>query len=185
MKRRSALKNIGLIAGGIILFPSCNYSEPAASIALKNLNINITEGYLLKQIVDTILPEGEIPGGVALNVHNFIWVIINDCTKEEDQNTFINGLRLFNQAIFNLTDKKFGELSPDERLTSLKSLFEDKSTNEDILEFIDSTKQIAIKGYMNSEYILTEQMPYKLVPGAFSYEPCKSINPNEKVNINA
>lgn len=135
--------------------------------------------------MDTILPEGEIPGGVALNVHNFIWVIINDCTKEEDQNTFINGLRLFNQAIFNLTDKKFGELSPDERLTSLKSLFEDKSTNEDILEFIDSTKQIAIKGYMNSEYILTEQMPYKLVPGAFSYEPCKSINPNEKVNINA
>ena len=185
MKRRSALKNIGLIAGGILLFPSCNYSESAASIALKKLKINITEGHLLKQIVDTILPEGEISGGITLNIHNFIWVIINDCVKEEDQKIFINGLRLFDLAIFNLADKKFGELSPDERLTSLKILFETKSTNKDVLEFIDSTKQIAIKGYMNSEYILTEQMPYKLVPGAFSYEPCKTINPNEKINSNA
>ena len=185
MKRRSALKNIGLIAGGILLFPSCNYSESAASIALKNLKINITEGHLLKQIVDTILPEGEIPGGIALNIHNFIWVIINDCAKKEDQNTFINGLRLFDQAIFNLTDKKFGELSPDERLTSLKSLLETKSTDEEVLEFIHTTKQVAIEGYMNSEYILTKQMPYKLVPGAFSYEPCKTINPNEKINSNA
>ena len=185
MQRRNALKNIGLITGGILLFPSCNYSEEKVSIALNNLQINISEELLLKQVVETILPEGEILGGVSLNVHNFVWVMIDDCTTKENQSSFINGLKLFDQTIFNMTTKKFGELSPEEKLTFIKSLIENKSTNKVIFKFINTTKQIAIQGYLNSEYILTQQMPYKLVPGAFSYEPCKIINSNEKVNINA
>jgi hypothetical protein len=60
--------------------------------------------------------------------------------------------------------------------------------NEDepkIQQFLNSTKSLAAWNYMNSEFIMTNEMPYKLVPGAGTYIVCKTIDPNKKININA
>ena len=39
MRRRVALKNLGLITGSILFLPSCNFSEEKAAIALNKLQI--------------------------------------------------------------------------------------------------------------------------------------------------
>ena len=72
MKRRSALKNIGLITGGLLLFPSCAISDEKVSIILNKLKIDADQEALLKSIVDTMIPEGEILGGLSAKSHNFI-----------------------------------------------------------------------------------------------------------------
>ena len=185
MKRRDAIKNISLFTGGLLLFSSCDFSDKKVTIILNKLQINAKEETLLKQVVGTILPEGKIPGGVSLKAHNFVWVIIDECTSEEKQDSFMKGFRMFNQQVLDISSKNFTQLNEEKKLVILQNFMNNKNTNPDILNFLNSTKQIAVWGYMNSEYIMTEQMPYKLVPGAFSYEPCKSINNTEKININA
>ncbi len=179
MKRRNVLKNLGLITGGILLFPSCNYSNEKASIALDRLNVDSNQKNILKEIVTALIPEGEIPGGVSLNAHNFVWIMINDCATIEKQDLFIGGLNRFIRKYNNFT-----LLETTERLTILEKHNPKKATSG-IAYFLKNTKYLAIQGYMNSKYISTNQMPYNLVPGAGSYETCKTINPNEKINIHA
>ena len=185
MKRRNALKNLGLLTGGLLVFPSLSFTKEKAKLALQKLQVTSEEEELLKHIVGSMIPEGEIPGGVSLKAHLFVWILIDECTTKKNQEIYMNGLRSFQQKTLKRKKIHFTELTESEKLKELNRFIKKKVSKSDISYFLNSTKKIAIFGFMNSEYILTEQMPYKLVPGAFTYEPCKTINPNEKVNINA
>ncbi len=185
MNRRNVLKNLGLITGGVLLFPSCNFSDEKVSIILNKLQINPSQELLLKEIVDTILPEGEIPGGISLKAHNFVWVMVDDCTSKEKQNSFINGLNIFNDKVSETTGNKFVSLDAQKKLETLQEFMANKDLDTEVLYFLNSTKRLAIRGYMISEYIMTNEMPYKLVPGAGTYEGCKTIDNTKKININA
>jgi hypothetical protein len=117
-------------------------------------------------------------------VQNFVWVMIDDCSTKETQESFLNGLAQFDMKVLELSKKYFVNLKENDRANMLKNLIKSRQAHSDIQNFLNTTKRIAISGYMNSEYIMTQQMPYKLVPGAGSYVPCKTINPTEKININ-
>lgn len=184
MKRRQALKNIGLFSSGMLLFSSCDFSDEKVSIILNKLRINADQELLLKEIIGSMLPEGEIPGGISLKVHNFVWVMIDDCSSKEQQYAFLQGLTQFDTEVQKASNKSFIKLSQKDKLSTLSKFIKGKKENSNIVNFLSTTKKIAISGYMNSEYIMTEQMPYKLVPGAGSYVTCKTINPSEKININ-
>lgn len=185
MKRRNALKNLGLLTGGLLAFPSLGFTKENALLALQKLQITSDEEELLKRIVGSMIPEGEIPGGVSLKAHLFVWIMIDECTTKKNQKIFMNGLRSFQEKTLKRKKVHFIELNEDEKLKELNRFIKNKESKSDISYFLNSIKKIAVFGYMNSEYILTEQMPYKLIPGAFSYEACKTVNPNEKINIHA
>ena len=51
------------------------------------------------------------------------------------------------------------------------------------MRFIEISKSYAIVGFMRSEYVMTEVMPYSLVPG--KPPVCRTIDTNEKINIYA
>ncbi len=184
MKRRDAIINLSWISAGLLLVPACQYKEEKAAIALNNLNINKNQEVLLKDLVDTILPEGDMPGGISLNVHHFVWTIIDDCTTKENQAKFLNGLSLFNSTIETITGQPFSQLDAKQKDTTINQLMQNSQADHDLIEFLNKTKYTAIWGYTNSEYFLTQQMPYKLVPGPFSYKTI-TINPQNKININA
>ncbi|MFK2818649.1 gluconate 2-dehydrogenase subunit 3 family protein [Flavobacteriaceae sp. LMIT009] len=186
MKRREALKSIGLVTGGIVLMPSCNLWEEKVSIALNNLQITSQQETLLREIVDIIIPEDpEIPGGVSLEAHNFVWIMIDDCEPKENQDRFINGLNQFEVKAKELKGKKFCKLNDLDKLEAINSLMVN-SENEleaDINPFLQTTKYYTVRGYMQSEHIMTEVFPYKLVPGTFGL--CETIYANTKINPNA
>ncbi|QLE00978.1 gluconate 2-dehydrogenase subunit 3 family protein [Galbibacter sp. BG1] len=185
MKRRNVLKSLGIITGGLILMPSCNFLDKRTPIALNNLQVTIEEEELLEAIVAVILPEGETKGGVSLKVQNFVWVMLDDCAEKEKQDSFLKGLRLFNPTVKENNGDEFEDLSSEEKYTVLTSMLHNDTLDKDLSNFLHTTKHTAIWGYKNSEYYLTELMPYNLIPGAFSYKTCKTIDPNEKININA
>ena len=143
MKRREALKSIGLVTGGVVLIPSCNLWEEKVSIALNNLQITPRQESLLKEIVDIIIPEDpEIPGGVSLEVHNFVWIMIDDCEPKEKQDQFINGLNQFEVKAKEMKGKKFSKLDGLAKLETINSLMV-KSENElevDINPFLQTMK---------------------------------------------
>lgn len=184
MKRRTAIRNIGLFTGGLLLLPSCNFSPERIPIVLNKLKITTDEEILLESIIDTIIPETTTPGGVALKVQNFIWIQMDDCASPEQQDFYLSGFRSFNRLVRERYYDDFISLNPEKRLEILTALLEADDTPQPIGDFLSNTKRTAVWGYKNTEYYLTNLMPYKLIPGAFSYQTV-TINPNEKINTNA
>ncbi|MCF8713651.1 gluconate 2-dehydrogenase subunit 3 family protein [Joostella atrarenae] len=184
MNRRNAIKSLGLLTGGMMLMPSCSFLDKRTPIVLNKLKITEDEEILFEEIVDTMLPETDTPGGVSLKIQNFVWVMLDDCADKEKQDTFLRGLRLFNPTVKEKYGDEFSDFNAEEKLTTLQQLFKDESLNEDLVAFLHTTKQTAVWGYKNSEYYMTNLMPYKLVPGSFSYKT-KTINASDKININA
>ena len=172
MNRRKALINLGIISGGLVLLSSCEFSKEKVSLALNNLNINKSQESLLKEIIETMLPGGEIPGAIELKVDEFVWVMVDDCMEKKQQDDFLTGLN------------SFGQMSNKERKVIFKSLEEHNSEDQGSLDkrFIQTVKQLAVFGFMESEYIMTEVMPYSLVPG--KYGTCETIDPTKRININ-
>lgn len=174
MNRRSALKQAALIMGGIAFIPSCSFDSERVSIALKNLNIKARHEKLLTEIVETIIPATDIPGAKDLNVHEFVLVMVDDCLDKGNQDIFVKGLDQFENFTGQRYGKSFSKGTQAEREEMLRHIEEQEESGEttafnqqEIKAFLDRTRQFTIQGYMSSEYVMTEVVPYQLVPGHF------------------
>ena len=187
MDRRKALVNLGILTGGMVLLPSCEFSKEKISFALNNLQVTQTQESLLKDIVSALIPEGDLAGAGSLNVHDFVWVMVDDCMDKEKQTAYIRGLNDFDAQIKRITGKTFASQNNVERNQTFKIITEDptdnsEKVNDDVKTFIKTTKYLAILGYMRSEYIMTEVMPYSLVPT--KYGTCETIDNSKRINVN-
>ena len=186
MDRRKALKNLGLLSGSVILFPSCDFSKENVSKVMNNLQVTETQESLLKSLVETYIPETEHPGGLSMNLDEFIWVMVDDCLSKEEQAAFIKGLSLFELTFKEFGGESFQKSNQEQRATVLSQMMVENPVNEipqEVIRFIEISKSYAILGFMRSEYVMTEVMPYSLVPG--KPPVCRTIDTNEKINIYA
>lgn len=174
MNRRSALKQAAIIAGGIAFIPSCSFDSERVSIALKNLKIKSRHEKLLAEIAETIIPATDIPGAKDLNVHEFVLVMVDDCLDKADQDIFVKGLDQFEDFTIQHYGKSFLKGTQAEREEMLKRIEEQEEPGEttafnpqEIKTFLGRTRQFTIQGYMSSQYVMTEVVPYQLVPGHF------------------
>lgn len=175
MNRRIALRHLALISGGLVLIPSCDFSKEDILAAYENLKVTASQKTLLGLISDTIIPAGEIKGALDLEVPDFILVMVNDCFTQENQGKFTAGLAAFPNYVKNTAGKKFEKLATKEKEdiilagTKLESGdTEEGKKNASVSYFLNSTKRLTIQGYMASEYIQTEVIPYSLIPGEYN-----------------
>ena len=186
MDRRKALINMGLLTGGVMLFPSCDFSEEKVSLTLNKLSITESQEALMKKLVATILPEGNIQGASSINLQDFVWIMVDDCMEEASQKSYINGLQNFNDRFEEIAGKSFESLDQEGRVEVLGNLLKGRENGAgpeelDLINFLETTKQFSIWGYMTSEYIMTEVMPYTLIPG--TYGPCETIDKSKRINL--
>lgn len=174
MKRRTALKKLGLLTGGLLLFPACDYSDDKAAIILNNLQVTKAQEQLLIKVVDTFIPETDIPGAVQLGVHNFVWIMADDMLSPKRKQSFLKHLENFEHKV----KADFGK-----SLTDLSLQSREKALNEikGVSAFTGTVKSYTILGYMQSEYIMTKIMPYALVPGNFGN--CELVESGKRINI--
>lgn len=175
MNRRHALRHIALISGGLALIPSCDFSKEDILAAYQNLKVTASQKALLGAISDTIIPAGEIKGALDLEVSDFILVMVNDCFTKENQEKFSTGLNVFPDYVNQVSGKKYEALSVKEKEQLILDAAkleggdtEEGKRNAAISYFVNSTKRFTIQGYMASEYIQTEIIPYSLIPGEYN-----------------
>lgn len=151
MKRRTAIKQLFILAGGIAIATSCTGDRNKASIALSNVDFSKDEEYLIGDLVESIIPETDSPGAKTLNLHLFVMKMVDDCHSPEDQTAFVDGLK---------KSKILKGKSQQEIQHYLSAL--DK---ED--KFLSILKRRTIMGYQNSEYVMKNKIIYELVPGRY------------------
>lgn len=188
MDRRNALRNLGILTGGMVLLPSCDFSEEKVSLVMNKLNIKASEEALMKALVSSIIPEGDIPGAASLEVHHFVWIMVDDCMDDEKQASFLKGMKSFDSFVKKTTGTSFLSMQESERENTLSDLLHIKNEDsdqaqKDISFFVSSVKSLTSYGYMQSEYIMKEVMPYTLIPG--SYGPCETVDNSKRINVNA
>lgn len=188
MDRRKAIRNLGILTGGIVLMPSCDFSKEKVSLVLNKLKITSSQESLMKELVATILPDSDIPGADKLMVHDFVWIMVDDCLEADKQESYLKGLTNFDRDLKKLAGKTFLSLAEEDRVNALGLIEASKekaseNISKDLINFVKITKGFAILGYMQSEYIMTEIMPYTLVPG--TYGTCESIDNSKRINVNA
>jgi hypothetical protein len=175
MERRTALKQLVLLTGTVMLLPACVKNERKVSIALKNLSLSGDQEELLAEITDAIIPATETPGAKELNIHRFIMRMMDDCAEPEAQQIFSNGLKEFEDLFKEQMETSFMEATSEERLRFLKELDKikqgkgnDEEKKKPVIAFYGMMKDLTVRGYMTSESVMTNQLYFKMVPGKFT-----------------
>lgn len=149
MNRRTAIRQLFIVAGGLAIASSCSTDSNAPSIELNNIKLTASDEELLSSLVEAIIPETGSPGAKALNLHLFVMKMLDDCYSEADQQAFLEGLA-----------KAHKELKKTDAVGYLSALPDD-----DV--FRNILKRRTIQGYLNSEYVMKNKLVYELVPGRY------------------
>lgn len=190
MNRRQAIQRVAIIMGGSVIganlfLKGCTRpaSKDVASL-FEQTNID-----LLNELAEAILPRTATPGAKDANVGAFIPVMIRDCYTSVDQNAFLEGLSKIDEISEEGFNKKFKELTAEERLQFVNNL--DKKAkdfqrekrkkekaraqddaNDDNLDklpnhFFTMLKQLTLTGFFTSEVGMTQALRYVKIPGKF------------------
>lgn len=166
INRRTALRRLLYIAGGTLLLPACYRQSGKETIALTHLVIDEEQENLLAELVETIIPASDTPGGKELLLHLFVLKMVDDCHNPEDQEAFITGLSSFASLAREQKGQDFIKMDANKRIAFLESLKEIE--NEEVKRFYGITKRRTIQGFTNSKYVMTDLKKYELVPGRYN-----------------
>lgn len=185
MKRRDALKNIGLAAGFAVITPNifgmlqgCSSDKESWTPSF----FNSDEHSLVSSIIDVFLPKTtETPSASEVKVTEFIDTYIHQILNEKDQQITRSG---FHNVISILTSN--GSSIESVTTEAYKKLLEDYMFDEEInqvddeykyeeseklklttSEFLNQLKLMTIFAYKNSEFIGENVLAYDPIPTAY------------------
>lgn len=167
MQRRTALKNLLLIAGGTALLPSCVQQDKKAFIPLNHLKISAAQESLLAEIAETLIPKTDTPGAKELGVHQFVLTMVDDCFEKEKQEHFIKGLEEVNELAQKHLNTSFIKASPQQR-HQLLTRIDKKEFGGKASGFYSAMKKLTIQGFLKSKYVMSNLLVYELVPSRFN-----------------
>lgn len=181
MNRRTAVRHVTLLAGAAALLPGCHAPSAAdepADFPLKHVPLTVGQVQLLAQVCDTLLPRTSTPGAHDLGLHLYVLKMLDDCTPQPAQQAFVAGLKQLDGASRRQQGQSFGASTPSQRLALLQSIDQQpKSYAADLVSFYRTARQLTIDGYTNSQYFMTKQVLYELVPGRYDgYFPVSEVN---------
>ncbi|AEE52773.1 gluconate 2-dehydrogenase subunit 3 family protein [Haliscomenobacter hydrossis] len=162
MKRRAAMKSLGVALGGLVALPAWANSWTPDSIGNSTL-LALNDEILLAEIVETFIPETNTPGAKSLKVQQFVQRMIQDCYDDTAKNTFKQGLLKTEELALKANNKPFVQCDAKQRTDLLLQMSNDAATKP----FIGLVKNLTIRGYTNSEYYLVNIAKYNMVPGFY------------------
>lgn len=204
MKRRQALKNIGLGAGIFIVGPStlsllqsCK-NEPEYD--WQPTFLTASHGFALQKILDVILPSSDTPGASDLNIAQFIDSYMDQVADEERRSRFEQSAGAFSRAFkaeynkeqgegenedFENLVKKYLKATPAEKKEYAKRNTEtqDAQKQQSDMEidpdagayaYLTTVREMGIWAWKNSEEIGEKVLWYDPIPG--EYIPCGPVS---------
>lgn len=182
MQRRQALQSIALAFGGALSIPTLMALKTAQSAPVApGFTLADEQRAVLQAVSEQIIPRTNTPGAMDAGVPDFVEMMIRDCYKKPEQESFQQGLQKLQTA-------GFASLSPNEQIRLLKQVEKDADEelrqyqiqqtkigdNEDQetvrvqvkgLPFWRLVKELTLLGYYTSEKGVKASFDYVPVPG--------------------
>jgi hypothetical protein len=187
MNRRTVIKNLALIVGGAVLLPSCLHSDGTKYVKLKHIDLNADQESLIGDMCETIIPKTNTPGAKELNLPAFVLKMLDDCYSKKDQQAFLVGLNDFDAMVQKKYNQSFSDLGAKDReavLTGIESDAMKQMHNKQpqgrrmrpqkglgqnpLMTFYWAVKQQTIFGYTTSQFFMTKEIFYDMVPGRYN-----------------
>ncbi len=184
MKRREALKHIGLTAGFVVATPSlisilqsCT-SDPETWAPVF---FSEEQGIVIKNLVDVILPKTDTPSASEVNVPEFFDKFTDETLDVKDQDrlklamdNLIAKLKAdYNENVSKITEENYKDLLDNSMLLNQDPTPEGGPlTISDTLHHI---KWITIKAYKTSEIVGETILAYDPIPG-IPKESCMTVD---------
>lgn len=183
MDRRLALKQLALLTGATVLIPACDFNQESALDAYKKLQVTASDKATLTDVVNTIFPGVRLKRGEEVDLPDFVLIMANDCLSEEEQSSFVTGLKGLDAYTKKAFGKTFGRMEATEAADTYRQLLakEDGKASK-VQDFLKTTKRFAMQGYLTSAYYMTEVMPYNMIPGG--YRGSVLVAEIERINTN-
>jgi hypothetical protein len=176
MKRRTAVKRLSLLAGGVLLsLGGIKYYQ-----LHKVPDLSLLDKYraLLGDLSDTIIPASDSPGAKEAGVGDFVIKMVRDCTSRMSQNNFIAGLKDLAGHAESKYGKPYGQCTVQEQINIL-SHFEKAGKPfsrwmgkvENKVEgdpFFVTLKNYIVLGYCTSKPGATQALRYDFIPGKYT-----------------
>ena len=195
MNRRTVLKNLALVLGGAVLLPACMHPDGTNYVQLKHIQLTDSQQDLIADIADTIIPHTNTPGAKDLKLPAFIIKMFDDCYGKEGQIAIFKGIEDFVALVNKSYSKTFVELSTREKEDILNGLEKAANTEESskkaaidkskpsneiklspLSTFYREIKRQTIFAYTTSQYFMTKQIVYELIPGRYNaHFPVKNV----------
>lgn len=184
MKRRDALKTVGIILGTTIIGADAFLT---GCVNTKNtFKLNENDLAFLNDFGETILPKTNTPGAKEANVASFMNKIVADYYNKEDQDTFLDGIK----HVADLSKSKFStdfiSLSAKDKTAVLMELENSAQNHYDAKNeghhYYMMFKQLTIWGYMSSEVVAKSAFIYS--PLVEKYIGSIEYTPGDKIVYN-
>ena len=164
IRRRKALKNIGLLTGGILSLPYACDIIP--DISYSNLPlIKRDQQELIATICNILLPKNLESFSTPETREHFVLTMINDCLKIEEIVKFSSGLKKFQIEISKTKEMYFQDLS-FEKKNSFVVNYIDKEKSE-IGLFLNHLKHYSLLHFETSENYMVNYLKYEFMPGRY------------------
>jgi hypothetical protein len=192
MNRRTALKNLTLSLGYVVSAPtifSVLSSCKSDVVTWKPVFLTEREKHMVTHLVDIIMPTSNIPGGLDVNIPEFLDRMYLDVETKLKKNQFQKGAAIFAESFQKKTGKDILKGSKEDILTLFEAYFKlSEEKQEEIIEkqlvkeskitaseksnyllykFLFSVRYYSLFGYYSSEKVGKEVLNYDPVPGVY------------------
>ena len=188
INRRHALTQLSLLLGGTLSWPTMQAMsrlEKNAQFRNETTSFTLTneQQSLLAEVTEQIIPKTDTPGAIEAGVPAFVEMMLRDCYKKPEQQSFLEGVAQLQQRNFlsksdvqNVEMLKQLEADTKEQMEVYQMRQTKMGDNEDKevmkaqlkgLPFWRLTKEWTLLGYYTSEKGLNANFEYVPVPGKF------------------
>ncbi|GAB3803166.1 lactose 3-dehydrogenase subunit gamma LacC [Spirosoma humi] len=151
--------------GGLISLPAWANGWSTDTVQSTRQILSVGQAEQLAELVETIIPVTDTPGAKALHVHQFVQKMVADCYDKATQENFQKGLDSLDGLAKASFSKPFAEGNTAQRTALLTEL--SKSTDTAQKDFYALVKNLTIRGYLTSEYVMTNLTHYQFIPGHY------------------
>ena len=182
MKRREALKNLGMATGFFVATPSIISLLQSCTAEANTWTpefLSVEQGVVLTNLVDIILPKTDLPSATEVNVPQFIDKYIKEVIEDDGQaeikTAFGNIISVLKPdaetKIEKVTQEDYKALLDKHMLVKdeVDAEREANPESEDMTksEFLNKLKWMTINAYRTSQQIGENVLAYDPVPGAY------------------
>jgi Gluconate 2-dehydrogenase subunit 3 len=190
MNRRDAISRIAIIMGGTLTASTVSAMERVGRTPLAaGFSLTETQRKILAEVAEHIIPKTTTSGAKDAGVPAFIEMMLNDCYKQHDQDSFLIGLT-------DLVKKDFLSQKKEAQIATLKQIEKDtielmKAYNVKQVKVGDNvdketmdkkhgvpfwrlTKELTLLGYFTSEKGIKDSFIYEPIPTKFEATKIKA-----------